>query len=65
MWDELAQMSIIHLKPGDVIYVWGDLCFYEKTGEDGKRKIFHGVSSFQIILLYIKSYIFVENLSLQ
>lgn len=50
MWAKMAELSTIHLKPGDVIYVRGNLRSYEKTGEDGKRKIFHQVCGSQIIL---------------
>lgn len=43
MWEKMAEVSIIHLKPNDLIYVWGDLNSYGRTDNDGKHKIFHEV----------------------
>lgn len=39
MWDEMAEVSMEHLKPKDLVYVWGRLGSYTKTDENGKHKM--------------------------
>ncbi|KAF7141207.1 hypothetical protein RHSIM_Rhsim06G0033100 [Rhododendron simsii] len=36
MWDEMAEISIKHLKPGDCVYVSGHLQLHTKIDENGK-----------------------------
>ncbi|KAG1368576.1 protein OSB1, mitochondrial-like [Cocos nucifera] len=40
MWDELAEISLRHLKPNDFIYVHGPLGSYEKVNTSGIRETF-------------------------
>ncbi|XP_008792689.1 protein OSB1, mitochondrial-like [Phoenix dactylifera] len=40
MWDELAEISLRHLKPNDFIYVRGPLGCYEKVNASGIRETF-------------------------
>ncbi|KAI3465386.1 hypothetical protein Pfo_022049 [Paulownia fortunei] len=35
-WDEMAELSVQHLKPNDLVYVSGRLGSYMKVDEDGK-----------------------------
>ncbi|CAN4122740.1 unnamed protein product [Withania somnifera] len=39
MWDEMAELSMEHLKSKDLVYVWGHLGSYTKTDENGKHKM--------------------------
>ncbi|KAH0680485.1 hypothetical protein KY285_021512 [Solanum tuberosum] len=39
MWDEMAEVSMEHLKSNDLVYVWGHLGSYTKTDENGKHKM--------------------------
>ncbi|WMV27501.1 hypothetical protein MTR67_020886 [Solanum verrucosum] len=39
MWDEMAEVSMEHLKSNDLVYVWGHLGSYIKTDENGKHKM--------------------------
>ncbi|XP_016491024.1 protein OSB1, mitochondrial isoform X1 [Nicotiana tabacum] len=43
IWDEMAEVSMEHLKPKDLVYVWGHLKSYMKTDENGKRMMRHEV----------------------
>ncbi|KAL7117119.1 hypothetical protein ACP275_03G051600 [Erythranthe tilingii] len=42
-WDELAEMSVQHLKPCDLVYVSGRLGSYTKVDENGKSIPFYEV----------------------
>ncbi|KAJ0980300.1 hypothetical protein J5N97_008555 [Dioscorea zingiberensis] len=42
--DKLAEISLKHLKPNDLIYVEGCLTSYEKVNASGSREIFHKVA---------------------
>ncbi|XP_060199512.1 protein OSB1, mitochondrial-like [Lycium barbarum] len=39
MWDEMAEVSMEHFKPKDLVYVWGHLGSYTKADENGKQKM--------------------------
>lgn len=43
MWDEMGEVSMEHLKPKDLIYVWGHLRSYTKIDENGKHRMRHEV----------------------
>lgn len=43
MGDELAEISLRHLKPNDFIYVCGRLDSYEKVNASGIRETFFKV----------------------
>lgn len=43
MWDEMAEMSLQHLKPNDFIYVSGPLGCYTKAHEDGDLRTYYKV----------------------
>lgn len=43
MWDEMAEMSLQHLKPNDFIYVSGPLGCYTKAYEDGNLRTYYKV----------------------
>ncbi|MQL78185.1 hypothetical protein Taro_010614 [Colocasia esculenta] len=43
MWNELAKVSLKHLKANDFIYVSGHLSSYEKVYENGQKEIMHVV----------------------
>ncbi|XP_052183878.1 protein OSB1, mitochondrial-like [Diospyros lotus] len=45
MWDEMAEISMKHLKPNDYIYVSGHLGSYTKAVENGKLK-----TNYQVIV---------------
>ncbi|EYU25381.1 hypothetical protein MIMGU_mgv1a022359mg, partial [Erythranthe guttata] len=40
-WDELAEMSVQHLKPCDLVYISGRLGSYMKVDENGKSIPFY------------------------
>ncbi|KAF3974535.1 hypothetical protein CMV_002143 [Castanea mollissima] len=44
MWDEMAQMSLQHVKPNDFIYVSGPLGCYTKAYEDGDLRTYYKVT---------------------
>lgn len=35
-WNEMAEVSVQHLKPNDLVYVAGSLKSYMKVEDDGK-----------------------------
>ncbi|MCD7460522.1 Single-strand binding protein [Datura stramonium] len=39
MWDEIAEVSMEHLKPYDLVYVRGHLGSYTKADENGKHRM--------------------------
>ncbi|KAJ8538038.1 hypothetical protein K7X08_014578 [Anisodus acutangulus] len=39
MWDEMAEVSMEHLKPKDLVYVSGHLGSYTKADENGKQRM--------------------------
>ncbi|KAK6160761.1 hypothetical protein DH2020_004142 [Rehmannia glutinosa] len=42
-WDEMAEMSVQHLKPNDLVYVSGRLGSYMKVDENGKSMRYYEV----------------------
>ncbi|KAL7117118.1 hypothetical protein ACP275_03G051600 [Erythranthe tilingii] len=51
-WDELAEMSVQHLKPCDLVYVSGRLGSYTKVDENGKSIPFYEVRSRNFFAYY-------------
>lgn len=43
MWDGMAELSMLHLKRNDLIYVWGHLKSHVKAGQNGNPRVFHEV----------------------
>ncbi|XP_031097553.1 protein OSB1, mitochondrial-like [Ipomoea triloba] len=41
MWGDIAELSMVHLKWNDLIYVWGYLKSFVKAGQEGNPRVFH------------------------
>lgn len=52
MWDGMAEMSFMHLKPNDFIYVSGQLGCYTKPDKNGELRMRYKV---QILLKQLLS----------
>ncbi|CDP16315.1 unnamed protein product [Coffea canephora] len=45
MWDEMAEMSMHHVKPNDFVYIWGNLGSYMKADKNGNPRMFYKVTA--------------------
>ncbi|KAB1201978.1 hypothetical protein CJ030_MR8G005360 [Morella rubra] len=45
MWDEMAEMSLEHLKSDDFVYVLSRLGSFTKLQEDGKLRAYYKIRS--------------------